>query len=73
LEELAAGDKRIDRWQPAMAYAWLGEKDRAFFWLEKSYQDRETALPGLKVDAFWDNLRSDPRFKDVLRRVGLPQ
>jgi len=73
LEEFAARDKRIDRWMPAMAYAWLGEKDRAFFWLEKAYENRETAVPGLRVDPLWDNLRSDPRFNDLLRRVGMPQ
>ena len=54
-------------------YAWLGERDRAFALLEKAYAERDADLVSLKVDPVWDNLRSDPRFQDLVRRVGLPQ
>jgi eukaryotic-like serine/threonine-protein kinase len=55
-------------------YAGLGEKDRAFEFLEKAYQERSPDIPYfLKADLRIDNLRSDPRFQDLLRRVGLPQ
>ena len=55
----------------AMIYAGLGEKDQAFAWLEKAYADRVWRLPYLKVEPRFDNLRSDPRFADLVRRVGL--
>jgi tetratricopeptide (TPR) repeat protein len=65
------------RYVPAYAFALLharlGEKDQAFQWLERSYQDRAFDIPYLKVDPLIDNLRSDPRFEDLLRRAGLPQ
>jgi serine/threonine protein kinase/tetratricopeptide (TPR) repeat protein len=58
----------------AQMYAGLGEKDQAFEWLEKSYEDRSIAnLAEIKVDPQFDPLRSDPRFQDLLRRMNLPQ
>jgi len=55
----------------ALGYAGLGEKDQAFTWLEKAYEERSGFLPNLKVNPIWDPLRSDPRFADLIRRVGL--
>jgi len=52
-------------------YLGLGDRDRALEWLEKSYRERSYATVFLKVDAQFDILRSDPRFQDILRRVGL--
>ncbi len=57
----------------AVTYAALGEKDAAFAELEKAYQARDWFLPRLKTDPFMDPLRDDPRFKDLVRRVGLPE
>jgi hypothetical protein len=57
----------------AASLAGLGEKDEAFAWLEKAYQQREYELTLLRVSPEMDNLRSDPRFPDLLRRVGLAQ
>jgi TolB-like protein/Tfp pilus assembly protein PilF len=56
----------------ALVYAGLEDKDQAFTWLEKAYEERFNRLAYLKVEAFWDPLRSDPRFADLLRRVGIP-
>jgi len=56
----------------AADYALLGEKNKAFEWLENAFQEQDTALMYLKVDDRFDVLRSDPRFQDLLRRMGLP-
>ena len=49
----------------------LGEQDEAFSWLEKAYQDRDIRLCRLKVDSKWDSMRSEPRFVEILKRLGL--
>jgi hypothetical protein len=49
----------------------LGEKDRAFEWLEKAYEERSDLLVYLKVEPRLDSLRGDPRFADLLRRMRL--
>jgi len=57
----------------ATIYAGLGEKDRAFEYLEKAYQERSSDLPyALKADLRMDSLRSDPRFHDLMRRMNFP-
>src|SRR6267154_538107 len=57
----------------ARAYVGLGEKDKAFAYLEKSYEDRSIALGfgTINVDPTFDRLRPDPRFQDLLRRTNL--
>ncbi|MFL6210820.1 MAG: winged helix-turn-helix domain-containing protein [Pyrinomonadaceae bacterium] len=57
----------------AIIYAGLGEKDQAFAGLEEARREHARPLWGLKVNPVWDGLRSDPRFADLLRHVGLPQ
>jgi tetratricopeptide (TPR) repeat protein len=57
----------------AMVYAGLGEKDQAFAWLEKAYQERSDFLLFMKVGRFMEPLHADPRFADLLRRIGLAQ
>jgi hypothetical protein len=52
-------------------YVALGNKDEAFAWLEKGYQERSNAFAYFKVTPTMDALRSDPRFTDLLRRIGL--
>jgi TolB-like protein/DNA-binding winged helix-turn-helix (wHTH) protein/Tfp pilus assembly protein PilF len=56
----------------AMVYAALGEKDRAFSWLEKAYTDRSGILCFYLRSPKFESLRSDPRYADLLRRIGLP-
>jgi len=55
----------------AQVYAELNDKESAFEWLEKAYQRRSAWLGALKEDPRFDPLRLDPRFEDLLRRVGL--
>jgi tetratricopeptide (TPR) repeat protein len=49
----------------------LGEKDQALTWLEKANEERDPWVVGIKVEPMFDSLRSDPRFLDLLHRVGL--
>lgn len=57
----------------AMIYVGLDEKDEAFAWLEKAYQERSWFLVWIKMDPHVDSLRSDSRFIDLVHRVGFPQ
>ncbi|HJW37980.1 MAG TPA: tetratricopeptide repeat protein [Candidatus Udaeobacter sp.] len=52
-------------------YLGLGEKEKALDWLDKSYQDQESACWYLKVDPIYDSVRSEPRFQALLKKVGL--
>jgi TolB-like protein/Tfp pilus assembly protein PilF len=57
----------------ALIYTGLGDKDLAFVWLNKACQDRDYPITRLKDDSRFDSIRSDPRFADLMRCVGLPQ
>jgi TolB-like protein/DNA-binding winged helix-turn-helix (wHTH) protein/tetratricopeptide (TPR) repeat protein len=57
----------------AGVYAGLGQKEQAFEWLEKAYQVHARDLLELKYDPHFTNLRSDRRFTELVRRIGLPQ
>jgi tetratricopeptide (TPR) repeat protein len=55
----------------AESYAALGDKDKAITWLEKAYEERDDWIAFIKVDPNLDGLRAEPRFVELLRRVGL--
>jgi hypothetical protein len=57
----------------AMMYARSGQKEKAFEWLEKSVAARSRALVLLRTEPQFDPLRGDPRFDDLVRRVGIPE
>jgi tetratricopeptide (TPR) repeat protein len=57
----------------AWLYSACGRKDQAFAWLEKAFERRSYEMIFLAVNPRWDPLRSDPRFADLLRRIGLAQ
>jgi tetratricopeptide (TPR) repeat protein len=65
--------KYIDPAETASYYAILGEKDKAFAWLEKAYAEKSSYIRYLKVEPYFDSLRSDPRYADLRKRMGLPQ
>ncbi|MGA2920907.1 MAG: winged helix-turn-helix domain-containing protein [Candidatus Sulfotelmatobacter sp.] len=74
LEELKATSKTsyVPAFYFAMIYAALEDKDQAFMQLEKGYDERFTRFAYLRLEALWDPLRSDERFSDLVRRVGIP-
>ncbi|MCA1576267.1 MAG: protein kinase [Acidobacteria bacterium] len=57
----------------ARIYVGLGDKDRAFEWLHQAYAERSDYLTRLKADPTLDSLRPDPRFQELLKKIGLPQ
>jgi TolB-like protein/Flp pilus assembly protein TadD len=61
----------VGRYEIALVYAGLGEKQEAFSWLEQAYNTHDVGLLYLKIDPCLDSLRSDARFDDLVRRVGL--
>ena len=63
----------VDFYAVAEIYAGLGDKDEAFWLLEKAYQQHSPTMCFLRADWFWYGMRSDPRYADLLRRMGLPQ
>jgi TolB-like protein/Flp pilus assembly protein TadD len=75
LNELKSRSKR--EFVPSQAFIWiyaaLGDKDQAFAWLEKAYEERSDVMTVLEEERAFDPLRSDPRFQDLLRRIGLPR
>jgi TolB-like protein/DNA-binding winged helix-turn-helix (wHTH) protein len=73
LQKLIESSKqKLGTYEAALIYAGLGDKDRAFEWLQKAYQVRDKGMTFLKVDPTLDPLRSDPRFQDLLRRMKFP-
>jgi serine/threonine protein kinase/Tfp pilus assembly protein PilF len=66
-----------ERYTPALSmatvYSGLGDKDQAFAWLDKAYEERSNRLAYLNTDPVWIPLRKDRRFDELLRRIGLPR
>jgi tetratricopeptide (TPR) repeat protein len=72
LLQAQAKEKYISPIFIAMDYAMTGEKELAMLWINRAYKERSSWLTEIGVDPVWDNLRDDPRFQDLVRRVGLP-
>jgi len=70
LEEHVRNDG-LGRYEIALVYAGLGDRNEAFQWLEESLKAHDEGLTHLKIDPCLDPLRSDPRFDGLLRQVGL--
>jgi len=67
------GKTYVSKYDVAVIYAGLEQKDRAFDWLERAYQERSDSLVYLGVDPRMEGLRGDHRFRELISRVGLPQ
>jgi TolB-like protein/Flp pilus assembly protein TadD len=72
LEQLIARHATEASFQIAESYAWRGEKDKAFEWLERAYRQRDGGLSDIKTDPPLAHLRDDPRYNAFLRKMNLP-
>src|SRR5262249_55619270 len=70
---LIAKDKEVMAYQISEVYAWRGETDKAFHWLQISLDNHDTGLLSLLIDPLMQGLRHDDRYNDVLAKVGLPR
>jgi TolB-like protein/DNA-binding winged helix-turn-helix (wHTH) protein/predicted Zn-dependent protease len=59
-------------WAIAAIYCTLGQKDKALVWLERAYKERDPRFPSANIEPAFDPLRSDPHFKDLMRRSRMP-
>jgi len=71
LDEIATTGKYVTPISWAWIYLGLGENDKAFEWLEKAYETHATWIVYIKIDPYYVNIRSDPRFKALLKKMGL--
>jgi TolB-like protein len=72
LADMVANDRNLLAYQIAEVYAWRGETDKAFEWLQISYDNHDTGLLSLLIDPLMRGLRGDPRYKGMVEKVGLP-
>ncbi len=68
-----AKDRYVSPYNIAQSHARLGEKGPALEWLAKAFDERDSRMVALKVDPCFDGLRTDPKFQDLIKRIGLPQ
>jgi hypothetical protein len=69
----SAGPESVHWFIPTTLYAMFGAHARALEWMERGYEERSTLLAFAMADPVFDDLRSDPGFKDIVRRVGVPE
>ncbi len=70
--ERLAGRKFVTSYGVALVHEGLGQRDSAFAWLDKAFDERSHWLVWLRLDPRWKGLRSDPRFAELVSRVGFP-
>ena len=73
LEDLIGKHAQDAAYQIAEVYAWRGEKDKAFEWLERAYTQHDGGLVEMKVDLLLADLHGDPRYQAFLRKMNLPE
>ncbi len=71
LEELSklSTERYVPPYHIALILNGLGEEDQALTWLERGFEQRDAKMVFLKVETKWNNLRSEPRFVDLMRRM----
>ncbi len=68
LSKLSTG-RYVPSYHIALIHNGLGEEDQALTWLERGFEQRDAKMVFLKVEPKWNNLRSEPRFVDLMRRM----
>ena len=71
LKELIAKHAKDMAYQVGDVYAWLGDKDKAFDWLDRAYQQRDSGLNGVAYDPLLAHLHDDPRYQALLQKLQL--
>jgi tetratricopeptide (TPR) repeat protein len=66
-------ERYVPPYHIALIYSGLGESDEMLAWLERGFQEQDPRMIFLKVEPKWNNLSDDPRFQDLLRRIGFPE
>jgi hypothetical protein len=72
---IESDSSKLEFYEPTRAasdYALLGDKEKALYWLERCYTEH-VGMVWVKVDPVFDSLHADPRFADLLKRLGFPQ
>jgi TolB-like protein/DNA-binding winged helix-turn-helix (wHTH) protein/Flp pilus assembly protein TadD len=72
LAELIAKHHTFSAYQVAQVYAYRGESDKSFEWLDHAYQQRDPGLPEVKSNPLFKNLHQDPRYSELLKKMRLP-
>ena len=72
LAGLIAKYHALAAYQIAQVYAYRGESDKSFEWLERAYEQRDPGLPEFNSDPLFKNLRHDPRYAELLKKMRLP-
>jgi tetratricopeptide (TPR) repeat protein len=73
LDDLIAKHGETDAYRIAEVYAWSGDTDRAFEWLDRAHAQRDSQLPTLTFDPLVAGLRGDPRYKAMVKKLNLPE
>ena len=63
----------VQNYWVAVSFSAIGDKDNAFAELEKAYKNRDGFLQRVRVDPFFDSLRDDPRYGELVKRINLPE
>ena len=69
----ASSERYVAPYNIALIFNGLGDRDETLKWLKRGYEQRDQRMVFLKVEPKWNNLRGDPRFQDLMRRVGFTE